>query len=223
MTQSHGTHCNSCGYDLISLAAVLWHHTAASRRRTAALGRHRGALTGFLWEDWRLCFLSVKKVNAQFLSKWRLKISQNFPYVKAEDQQKVWKLSVNMYCVLECKYPKINSGWLDPHRTAVRQGWDSHKTSWYLAKAVTVTQLLHQTKNFRHTWGALSANHGPACIAFHCSKLYISYHNPVNVIYIDGSNGRLYMQVHSANPQHNIIIHNPEYVHFRTVLILYFI
>ena len=184
-----------------------------------------GPQPGFFGKTEDYVFLSVKKVKAQFLSKWRLKISQNFPYVKAEDQQKVWKLSVNMYCVLECKYPKINSGWLDPHRTAVRQGWDSHKTSWYLAKAVTVTQLLHQTKNFRHIWKALSANHMPACIAYHCSHLYIT--TPwmwyIDDLLVDGSNGRLYMQVHGANPQHNIIIHNPGYVHFRTVLILYFI
>ena len=41
---SHSTHCNSCGYDLISHPAVLWHHSAALRPRTAALGPHTAAL-----------------------------------------------------------------------------------------------------------------------------------------------------------------------------------
>ena len=41
---SHSTHYNSCGYDLISLAADLWHHTAALKPRTAALGPHIAAL-----------------------------------------------------------------------------------------------------------------------------------------------------------------------------------
>ena len=46
MTQSHSTHSNSCGNALIiiSLAAVLWCHTAGFRRRTAALGCHTSAL-----------------------------------------------------------------------------------------------------------------------------------------------------------------------------------
>ena len=44
MSQSYSTHCNSRGYDLISLAAVLWHHTAAVRCRTAAVRCHTAAL-----------------------------------------------------------------------------------------------------------------------------------------------------------------------------------
>ena len=40
MRQSHSNHCNSWGYDLISLAAVVWHHTAALRCRAAALRCH---------------------------------------------------------------------------------------------------------------------------------------------------------------------------------------
>ena len=44
MIQFHSTHCNSCGYDWISLAAVMWHHTAALRRRAAALRCHTAAL-----------------------------------------------------------------------------------------------------------------------------------------------------------------------------------
>ena len=41
--QSHSTHCNSCGYDLISHAAVMWHHTAASRCPAAVLRCHTAA------------------------------------------------------------------------------------------------------------------------------------------------------------------------------------
>ena len=44
MRQSHSTHCNSCGYDLISLAVVLWHHTAALRCRAAAVRCHTAAV-----------------------------------------------------------------------------------------------------------------------------------------------------------------------------------
>ena len=44
MRQSHSTHCNSRGYDLISLAAVFWHHTAALRCRAAALRCRTAAL-----------------------------------------------------------------------------------------------------------------------------------------------------------------------------------
>ena len=46
-----------------------------------------------------------------------------------------------------------------------------------------------------------SADNGPACIAFHCSHLYIT----IYMWYIDGSNGRLYMQAHGAD--HLIIIY----------------
>ena len=45
MRQSHSTHCSSWGYDLITLAAVLWHHTAALKCRPAALGHHTAALS----------------------------------------------------------------------------------------------------------------------------------------------------------------------------------
>ena len=41
---SHSTHGNFCGYDLISHPAVLWHHTATLRPRTAALGQPQNAL-----------------------------------------------------------------------------------------------------------------------------------------------------------------------------------
>ena len=41
MKLSHSTHCNSCGYDLISLAAVLWHHTAALGGRAQLWESHR--------------------------------------------------------------------------------------------------------------------------------------------------------------------------------------
>ena len=44
MKQSHNTNYNSWGFDLISLAAVLWHHTAALRRRAAALRCRTAAL-----------------------------------------------------------------------------------------------------------------------------------------------------------------------------------
>ena len=45
MIQSHSTHCNSWGYDLISLAVILWHHTAALRCRAAALRQPHGTLS----------------------------------------------------------------------------------------------------------------------------------------------------------------------------------
>ena len=41
--QSHSTHCNPFGYDLISHAAAMWHHTEASRCPAAALRCHRAA------------------------------------------------------------------------------------------------------------------------------------------------------------------------------------
>ena len=45
MRQSNSNHCNSWGYDLISLAAVVWHHTAALRCRAAALRCHSSSET----------------------------------------------------------------------------------------------------------------------------------------------------------------------------------
>ena len=77
MEQSHSTYCNSCGYYLISLAAVLWQHTAALRRpsRAAALGRHTaalqhlkascGCLRGTETVTVSCCMYHTKRVSAQ--------------------------------------------------------------------------------------------------------------------------------------------------------------
>ena len=67
-------------------------------------------------------------------------------------------------------------------------------------KWITYTYCLYLIEyNNIYSWLVNNSKHGPACIAFHCSHLYITIDITIIYIsYIDGSNGRLYMQAHNS-------------------------